>query len=186
MFFAFALLLTACGGEPKVEERTAKDGLAQGVPPVVDAETFKSEIEALKSFFASQRGKKLDREKATEMVEKSQQFSIAYPEDPIGGAYLFTAGEVARSLGRYEDAINIFTRVESDYPMHEKAPVALFLKGFTYEENLGNTNFARKCYQEFLTKYPNHARTKEVEQLLAVVDVSPEELIKRFKDQNKQ
>ncbi|MFT4664190.1 MAG: TolA-binding protein [Polaribacter sp.] len=187
IFFAFVvLLLNACGGKPKVETTTMGKEIPQGAPPVVSAEAFKSEIEVLKVFFASQTGKKMDKVKAAEMVAKSQQFAIAYPEDPIGGAYLFTAGEVARSLGRYEDAINIFTKVESDYPTHEKAPVALFLKGFTYEENLGNTALARKCYQGFLEKYPNHERKKEVEQLLAVVDISPEDLIKRFKEQNKQ
>lgn len=185
MFFVFAvLLLTACGGESKTGAQATGKEVSEGTSMIVDAETLKGEIEALRSFFASQNGKKLDKKKATEMVEKSLQFATAYPNDSIGGVYLFMAGEVARSLGRYEDAINIFTKVESDYPSAEKAPVALFLKGFTYEENLGNIDLARKCYQDFLAKYPNHKRTKEVEQLLAVVDVPPEELIKRFKEQN--
>jgi len=185
--YVFAImLLSACGDEPKVSNEMMEKDNAQKKSTIVNTKTLQSDIEGLKSFFASQKGKKLDKAKATEMVEKSQHFANAFPDDPIGAAYLFTAGEVARSLGRYEDAINIFTKVESDYPKHEKAALALFLKGFTYEENLRNTDFAKKCYQDFLTKYPDHERTKEVEQLLEVVDVSPEELIERFKEQNKQ
>ena len=120
------------------------------------------------------------------MVEKSQQFVKAFPRNPAGAGYLFIGAEVARSLGRYEDAISMFSEVETNYPKHENAARALFLKGFTYEENLRNKDFAKKYYQEFLNKYPKHELAKEVKQLLTVVDLTPEELVKRFQEQNKQ
>jgi len=185
-------LLFSCGGELKSEGVTNEGSHSKEIPPknlsegAQNADSLKADIETLIAFFASQKSKELDKAKASELVEKTQHFVAAFPDDPNGGGYLFMAGEVSRALKRYEDAINIFTKVESDYPEHEKAAAALFLKAFTYEENLRNTDFAKKYYQEFLSKYPNHELTEEVKKLLAVVDLSPEELIKRFKEQNKE
>lgn len=184
LFLIATLFLIVACGENKESAATISANKAKEA--LENPSGLKAEIESLKSFFASQNGKQLDKVKAVEMIEKSQQFSEVSPDDPIGASYLFTAGEVARAIGQYEEAINIFTKVESNYPKAEKAPHALFMKGFTFEENIKNKDLAKKYYQEFLEKYPEHTLAKEVKQLIEVIDLSPEELIKRFKEQNQQ
>ncbi|MFK7809144.1 MAG: tol-pal system YbgF family protein [Saprospiraceae bacterium] len=179
-------LFMGCNADPKSQSDTSLDGSNSEQTSSVDTKMLKTDIESLINFFAAQSGKSLNKEKASEMIRKSAQFATAFPDDPKASGYLFMSGEVARSIGRYEDAINIFSKVEKDYVDHEKAPSALFLKAFTYEENLNDTALAKKHYNEFLEKYPNHQLAKEVKQLLAVIDVSPEELIKRFQQQNQQ
>jgi TolA-binding protein len=178
LLLVFAIIfLAACS----TESAKTDSSIADNSNPV----DIKKDIEAFKAYFASQGSKELDKVMAGEMVEKCQQFALAFPEDPMSPSYLFTGGEVARSIKRYEDAINMFSKVEANYPNHERAPTALFMKAFTYEENLRNSELAKKSYEEFLVKYPNHELTEQVKQLIAVIGLSPEELVKRFKEQNK-
>jgi TolA-binding protein len=183
LLLLFAItLLAACKTESAKTDPGAED---TSNPADINPEDLKKDIEAFKAYFASQGSKELDKVMASEMVEKCQQFALASPKDTMSPSYLFTGGEVARSIKRYEDAINMFSKVEANYPDHERAPMALFMKAFTYEENLRNSEQAKKSYEEFLVKYPNHQLTEQVMQLIAVIGLSPEELIKRFKEQNK-
>ena len=170
------LVLAACNPG----HQTDSSGTAE-----VNTAGLKSEIDALTAYFKEQSNKSLNKQKANELVEKSKQFVAAFPDDPIGGAYLFRAGEVARALGQYEEAVQIMDKVYTDYSNHEKAPPALFLKGFTYEENLNDIPTAKKCYNEFLAKYPDHKLAAQIKQLLQVIDTSPEDLIKQFQQKEK-
>ena len=152
----------------------------------VNKDALQADIESLKKFFATQTGKALDKKKGAEMVEKCQQYAEAFPEDAATPGYLFIGGEVARSIRRFEDAIQMFTKVESEYPNHERAATALFLKAFTYEDDLKNKDLAKKYYHSFLEKYPQDPLVEQVKQLLSVIDKSPEELIQEFEKQRKQ
>ncbi len=157
-----------------------------GRPPqeaVPDKASLRSEIDALEAYFKAQDvAKPLDQPKARTLIEKSKRFAQAFPGDPLGGAYLFRSGEVARGIRDYAEAIALFEEVETKYPSHERAPQALFLRAFTYEENMRDVASAKKYYQLFLKKYPNHAIAAHVKDLLKVVETPPEELIKQFKE----
>ncbi len=168
----FTFCLLSCNPDPQSTSSSSSSGQ--------DAASLKADIEALNTFFRGQSGKALDRVKAAELVEKSRQFVKAAPKDPLSATYLFRAGEVSRAIGQHEDAVAIFSQMEADYPKDDKTPSALFLKGFTYEDNLKDIDSAKKYYNEFLTKYPDHQLAKQVQQLLEVIDTPPEELIKRF------
>lgn len=98
---------------------------------------------------------------------------------------MFRAADVARGVGKYGQAIDIWKNLRSLYPDYERSPDALFLTGFTYENNLNEKTQAKELYNQFLEEYPDHALNTQVKQTLDVIDKSPEELIKEFQRKNK-
>lgn len=58
--------------------------------------------------------------------------------------------------------------------------MALFLQGFTFDSDLHDPVMASKYYKKFLTTYPNDTLLAPQEkQLLAVINVKPEDLIRK-------
>jgi len=138
----------------------------------------------MEEFFKSNGSKPLDKKKASLFVEKSILYVSLYPDHEISPAFLFRAAEVSRALKQYQQGVQMLDQVYTQYPQYEKAPDALFLKAYTYEESLKDSASAKKYYNEFLQKFPDHHLKNQVEQLLSVIDKSPEELIKSFKKKN--
>ena len=77
--------------------------------------------------------------------------------------YLFKAAEVEKSLGNYDESLDLFDQIVKKHPDHEKAPMALFYRGFIYENDLADLNAANKCYHEFTQAYPNHELIDDVQ-----------------------
>jgi TolA-binding protein len=99
---------------------------------------------------------------------------------------LFKAADVANGARKYGKAVQLWGAVWRKHPEHPRAPMALFLQGFTFDSKLGKSNMARKYYMEFLKQYPNDSLATQVKQLLMVVQDSPEDLVKKFKEAEAQ
>ena len=56
----------------------------------------------------------------------------------------------------------------------------MFLQGFTCDNQMRDVEGAKKYYNEFLLKYPDHEYVDQVKELLKNIDISPEELVKSF------
>jgi len=54
----------------------------------------------------------------------------------------------------YKETLAIYDYILAHPDDFSKAPAALFLKGFTYDEYLKNYDEAKKYYTDFLEKYP--------------------------------
>ncbi len=98
---------------------------------------------------------------------------------------LFQAGDMAMNLNMPKEAVVLFDRIMENYPDFDKAPQCLFLKGYIYENNLGNLNVAKKIYEEFLEKYPDDEFADDAEVSIKNLGKTPEELIKEFEEQQK-
>ena len=180
----FYLLLIGLMYSCSTGENKAQSSEAVQAETTVDAVTLKKEIDDLEAFFKGNSNKPLNKAKATQFIDKSKQYVASFPDEEMSPAFLFRAGEVARAIKDYQASILMMDQVYNKYPDHEKAPSALFLKAFTYEENLNDTESAKKYYNEFLQRFPEHDLAKQVEQLLGVIDQSPEDLIKSFQKKN--
>ncbi len=192
IFYLLGLLLfVACSTGDTTSKATTTTTTSKSVaettkaPAASDAASLKGEIDEMEAFFKSNGSNPLDKKKASLFVEKSILFVSLYPDDEMSPAFLFRAAEISRALKKYDQGIQMLDQVYTQYPQHEKAPVSLFLKAFTYEENLNDSASAKKYYNEFIQKFPNHKRRKDVEQLLSVLGKSPEELIKSFQKKNR-
>lgn len=139
-------------------------------------------IQQLEQKLRQQKDANLDTLSANALIEKSLAFASAYPQDTLAPAFLFQAADVLRGIRKAEEAVRLWGRVNAEYPDYERAADALFLQGFTCENNLSDKARALAYYQTFLDKYPKHPLVSDVslsmEYLRSGKDL--EELIKSF------
>jgi tetratricopeptide (TPR) repeat protein len=103
-----------------------------------------------------------------------------YPEAPQSPELLYRGAEIARSIGAYQRALDIYAQIEANYPDYEKAATALFMRAFTYGENLNNEAEARQLYELFLEKYPNDSFADDAALLLQTLGKSDEEIFQQL------
>jgi TolA-binding protein len=121
-----------------------------------------------------------DRDKALKLIEMYREYCDTYSSDTTGSEYLYKAADLANGLNESALAIKLYQNFHNKYPGHEKAPVAFFLQGFIYENQLSNLGEAKTVYEEFLKKYPDHPLAKDVQFSIDNLGKSPEELIRQF------
>ncbi|MEM9916493.1 MAG: tetratricopeptide repeat protein [Bacteroidota bacterium] len=123
---------------------------------------------------------------AVEFIAKSEAFASGFSKDPQAAFMLFRAADVARGIGVYDLAIQHWQTVYDNYPEYEFWEEALFMMGYTYENNIGDKAKAKEKYEAFLEKHPTHKRATDVKQILAVIDKSPEDLVREFQKKQKE
>jgi TolA-binding protein len=139
------------------------------------------ETELLKTGDASQ-----NKDVALQLVKQSELFAKEFPQDSLTPALLFKAADVARGAGHFGKAVELWGSVWRNHRSYEKAPVSLFLQGFTFDSELQDTAMAGKYYREFLQQFPSDPLAIQVKQLLAVLGKNPDDLIKEFKEKNEE
>ena len=128
----------------------------------------------------------MDKAKAAELVKKSQEYAVAFPEDSTCAKVLFRAADVSRSMGDFPNCMKMWNEIQHNYPQSKYASESLFMQGFTYENDLRNTDKAKECYLKFINLYPNHEMTDDVAMALKNIDIPLEELVKQFEEKNKK
>jgi len=126
------------------------------------------------------------KEGARELIEMYISYAEEYPEDSNAVEYLFKAADIAMNIFDSQKAIYLYDKIYSDYPTFRKRPECLFLKGYVYENNLGQLDEAKAIYTEFLQKYPDNDFADDAEVSLNNLGKSPEELIKEFEEKMKE
>ena len=145
-----------------------------------DKEKLIQEIKVLEDTLESKATQQINRQLAKDLIDKSKLFAETFPDDELSPAYLFRAGNVAVGISLFDDAVNFFETVHQKYTSYDRAPDALFLEGFTYENHLNNIENAKRCYNEFLKRFPDDQLAEQVRVVLENIGKSPEELVKGF------
>jgi outer membrane protein assembly factor BamD (BamD/ComL family) len=127
----------------------------------------------------------IDKAKAQNLIKKSQDFVSQYPTDTASARVLFKAADLAHGIGDYAQAMKMWHEIQENYATSKYAAESLFLEGFTYENDLQNSDKAKQCYLKFINNYPNHDLTNDVTMALKNIDIPLEELVKKFEQQNK-
>ena len=162
LILALAAALASCGSSNEkdaAEIKTAEDTL-----------------------FSSSEGF-IDKAKALELVDLYVDYANSYPDDSMAVEYLFKSAEFCLNLGEGQRAITLYDRVIQEYPDFRKVPECLFLKGYVYENYLGDLDNAKAIYLEFIEKYPDNEFADDAEISIQNLGKSPEELIKQFEEQ---
>lgn len=110
-------------------------------------------------------------------------YARAKPDAPESPEKLYKAGEIARSIGAYQEALNIYANIESYFPQYEKAPKALFMQAFTYAEDLNDEVQARALYERFIEKYPDDDFVDDAQILLESLGKTDEEIFQQLESQ---
>jgi len=138
------------------------------------------DITALGSSMYDETTHKVDFQAANDYIRVCELFALLKPSDPKSPEYLHKAGETARAVRAFPKAVEVYDRIYAKYPNYEKAAQALFLKAFTYDNDLGDKATAKTLYEEFLKKFPNDDFADDTQFLLSNLGKNDEEIIKGF------
>ncbi len=134
---------------------------------------------------AKDTSKAPDKKKLYNVFNAYKNFVDSFPRNDSVPEYLYRAGRLASGLTYLIEAVNCYEKVFSKYQTSKRAPFCLFMEAFIYENQLHGTEKAKKLYEEFMKKYPNHELAKDVKFSLEHLGKSDEELIKEFEAKQK-
>lgn len=142
--------------------------------------TFNPIMKNLAATMLDEKTAQWDREKVRDYVSMAKiQAAIVTKDDEVQKS-LFDAANMNIALKKFDDALAIYDYVLANADNFSKAPSALFLKGFTYDEHLKNYDEARKIYNDFLEKYPEDGYAESVKASLKNLGKTAEEIIQSF------
>lgn len=108
------------------------------------------------------------------------------PNDTLAALPLYKAAEVVRAMNDPKKATLIYERIHNDYTSFSKAPEALFMLAFTYDENLNDLEAAKATYEKFLRLYPDNVFAESTPMLLENLGKSDEEILRQLEEQQEQ
>ena len=125
---------------------------------------------------------KVEKENVVKLVDAYVLYAKQNPDDSQSPEYLFKALDVAVGINAEgpQKAIDIADIMIEQYPDFEMTPMAVFLKGFVYENMMTDYDKALDTYHQFLERYPNSPLVNDVKSTIENVGLTPEELIKKF------
>ncbi len=119
---------------------------------------------------------RLNEDRAELYIEACEAAVMTNADLPNAPEFLHRAAETARTLRNIPKAIDLYDWIIDKYPTHARASTSLFLKAFTYDNDLKDFEKAGKYYHEFLSKYPNDEFAESAKFLLDNLGKSEEEL----------
>lgn len=129
---------------------------------------------------------RLDENMARLYVDACEAAVMAQPDLPNAPEYLHRAAETARTLRDIPKAITLYDWIIEHYPNHPRGATSLFLKAFTFDNDLKDFENARIYYEEFLKKYPNNEFVESANFLLENLGKSEEELKEILEKKSKE
>jgi len=129
---------------------------------------------------------KLNVKAAKDYVNDCEAFALVNPGDKRTPEYLFKAAEVAHTIKSYNKTFELYDWLMEKYSQYEKAPTALFLKGYIFDNELKDSTKAVALYDEFLQKYPNSDLVDDVKTLKEFMGKSDEDILKMIEKEKKE
>ena len=128
----------------------------------------------------------LSSENVIQLVDAYLLFAKQNPNDQKTPEFLFKALDVAVGINAEgpQKAIDIADILIEKYPDFEMTQMAMFVKGFVYENMIGDLQNAEMTYRQFIEKYPNSPIVEDVKATLENLGLTPEELIRKFEEAN--
>lgn len=129
----------------------------------------------------------IDLNVARELYERAVNYSKKYPQSENLETVIVYAAKGAEDIGDYEEAVELYHMLANKLPETNKTPVHLYNKAKVLEEKMGKIESAKAAYKELIDKYPKNPISKSVRTYLkkGVIDMTPEEKIIYYKEQNK-
>tara|TARA_B100001093_G_scaffold513180_1_gene584553 strand:- start:1716 stop:2207 length:492 start_codon:yes stop_codon:yes gene_type:complete len=122
-----------------------------------------------------------NRALAIEVLETYNSFLEAYPDSENNPEILYNVGQVFMGLGNNSKALDSFYLVHSKFPKSSWAPLAFFQQASCFE-SLNQRLTAKKTYEEFVERYPNHPYIFQANELIKLLYLTDEELINQFEN----
>jgi len=169
-FCALALLLFSCGSETKQES-------AEASLDVISFNDLSEKIEANNNAISEAEDATVLIPLANNQVLLCETFSVRFGDDEHAAEYVYWGAKAARAAQRANKAIKMYDIIINKYPSYEKAPEAMFLKGFIYDEDLNDKEKAKAAYEALIGKFPTHRLAKDAAVLMEQLYMTDDELI---------
>lgn len=137
-----------------------------------------------KAIFAD-TAKGFSEQDALAYVDACEAFALVLPKDPEAPEFINKAAEISNALKTYDKSFSLYDWLNNSYSDNKRGQMALFMKAFLFDESLKDVENARKYYQEFIDKYPNHEFAKQAKLLMENLGKSQEEVLKSLQGKNK-
>lgn len=126
--------------------------------------------------------KMMDKESANQLLDAYMLFAEQNPQDENAPEMTFKALDISVNLNtdNPEKTIEIADAMIENYPDFELTPMAMFIKGFVYENQLSDLKKARETYNMFIDKYPDNPMVEDVKSTINNLGIPIEELIRNF------
>ena len=121
-------------------------------------------------------------EDVIQLVDAYVLFAEQNPKDSQSPDFLFKALDVAVGVNAEgpQKAVVIADVLIERYPDFEMTPMAMYIKGFVYENMMNDNDKALDTYRHFLERYPNNPMAADVETSIKNIGIPLGELIKTF------
>ena len=127
-----------------------------------------------------------NRENSIKLLESSNNFVERFPENKEKKNILYKGVRAARGLEKYHEAVRLLDKILALYPEDEQVVELLFEKAFIYDENLKNTEEAKRIYTKIAAEYPEHQFGQDSKSRLITIDMTEEEFMNWLTKQNAQ
>lgn len=124
----------------------------------------------------------LNAASADKLIEAYMNYAKKFPNDEMSPDFLFKAVDISFAYNALnpQKTINIINVLIENYPDFEMSPMAMYIKGFVYENQMGDYENALETYHQFLEKYPDNPMAADVQSTINNLGIPLEELIKTF------
>ena len=131
-------------------------------------------------------GAKPTKEEVIQLIDAYILFAEQNPDDVQSPDYLFRALDIAVGVNAEgpDKAVKIADMLIEKYSDFEMTPMAMYLKGFVYENIVGDLHNAEMTYRQFIEKYPESPMVVDVKATMENLGLSPEELVRKFEEAN--
>lgn len=119
-------------------------------------------------------------------INSSMAYALLLPQNPESAAVLNQAAENAYYTQQYDRALYLYEWFQTAYPDDIKAPQAMFMRAFIYDNDLEQYETAGRLYQEFIEKHPDDDFADDAEVLLENLGKSPEEMMQSLEERAKE
>lgn len=151
-----------------------RDSLLQGQIGLI------AQIDSLRSRLYNDQTNRIDYEVANDFIGVCEIYGLLLPADQHTPDYLHEAAKTAGYIRSFPKALELYEWLYEKYPTHEKAAQALFMMGFTYDNEIKDIDKAKELYEAFIEKYPDNDFADDARFLLENLGKSDEEIISSF------
>ncbi len=127
---------------------------------------------------------KPDQKNAQALYDVYLLYAKVHPLDSLAPEYIFRAANMRISFGDPKAGITLYDRIIANYPTWRKLQDTYYLKALTIDNDLQQKGAAKQAYEEVIEKFPDGRFTAEAKQMIANMQYSDEELIKKFEAMN--
>ncbi|MTB50844.1 tol-pal system YbgF family protein [Lewinella sp. W8] len=127
----------------------------------------------------------INLEASAQFADLAGALAKKYPQDTMAALPLYKAAEVVRAMNNPVRAASFYEMTHRSFPGFSKAGEALFMLGFTYDEDLNDEAKARQYYEQFIREYPDHPFADDTQMLIDNLGKTDEEILRELEEKAK-